>query len=1069
MKANFLRHVLMLAASILTMLLCGTICACRPGQDPADTDSGNPSTVSEPVSTATDTESVTEPVTGTATEIATEPATEVETHTPYTGANGKTVNTAAGLANGVTGHYTDSQRDAYVIENRNAHLTYTLSGAVSPCAVRSLTTPAGAVYLTDTMDSFIRMENGQTHYASVSGGRVNLYDQGFYYYDVHVLDQTFGGVGSNLAEETTVDIGRFTGTSKDISDVRINADGSLTLVIKNAFDPYIVFQKLSYDTNRYTVALVTLRSYASTSADLFFVAGSHDTFTAEQRCTFPIANDGEYHTYAVKLFKATDYTGTLTALRLDVGCAAEEKVDLKEIRLVRFEDDLPQVTLDRDFIAYSDKINDVVRFMADVTVTGVSAMGTETRIAADTVAKLVVGDAAGTHTDLSGVDWKTAAYVGFDIKGAGVFGYILLPHETSGSLSVELADGVYIIRQSYTPAGGRLETGSSCYVGHRIYTDTAHDFDAFLYAAFCERNPLTEVRVLDAKKDAYYVGYNALRGAYEFSVRNSGGGFAALYENPGEMFGVTFEIDGVDRDRQIYILAATTNGCLECAAVLDRGDRMLPVPVEVCKNFAGDGEELYYTDNDAYSYGYAIFPMVAEAGKTERLTVLHLYERWGLYRLKQVSSIRFHRAYYHMSTGVTETNCISFYDYTGNRLPDHRAMSQPYWRDTRFGVLDADGNMTEVTGYYGNQPQHENNGSHTFLHYTGEDGRAVSTESIRHRIDSAGPTYFDLTMSFISGDGKIEADIRHMEMAQYDENRAYYQLDYRVTEELTFPDFRGDFEIYAMTTNRPQMYTKLGYLDADNKSQIVNASKRLSPVVYRLGNEAPYFDYFKLTDPNPAVLDWYDIYSNISVLIKDWDIVIGGKPYTGPLVLVERNGRVALTLDLDSVTLLPGDYIRVNMILMPWGDRNSNDDSNVRLTRENTLLHPITATSEKDTIVSDPFLPAVRSADGQTAVFTVSGGLDNIDRTGYASEGNTAYKTHYDRDYNVAVVVGGFHDLGRAGVYELIDGAWVRLDLASEWGFDGYTVQYAADNTFTYSFNINMNEAKPRTFRVVVE
>ena len=90
MKANFLRHVLMLAASILTMLLCGTICACRPGQDPADTDTGNPSTVSEPVSTATDTGSVTEPVTGTATEIATEPATEVETHTPYTGANSKT-------------------------------------------------------------------------------------------------------------------------------------------------------------------------------------------------------------------------------------------------------------------------------------------------------------------------------------------------------------------------------------------------------------------------------------------------------------------------------------------------------------------------------------------------------------------------------------------------------------------------------------------------------------------------------------------------------------------------------------------------------------------------------------------------------------------------------------------------------------------------------------------------------------------------------------------------------------------------------------------------------------------
>lgn len=186
-------------------------------------------------------------------------------------------------------------------------------------------------------------------------------------------------------------------------------------------------------------------------------------------------------------------------------------------------------------------------------------------------------------------------------------------------------------------------------------------------------------------------------------------------------------------------------------------------------------------------------------------------------------------------------------------------------------------------------------------------------------------------------------------------------------------------------------------------------------------------------------------------------------------MLVEKNGRVALTLDLGEVTLKPGDYIRMNLILMPWGDRNSTDDSNVRLTRENTLLNPIKAESEKDSVSSDPFLPTVRSADGQTAVFTVSGGLDNIDRTGYASEGNTSYTTYYDRDYNVAVCVEGMRDLGYLGVYELIDGEWVKLELSSDWGFDGYSVLYEDDNSFSYSFNINMNEAKPRTFRVVVE
>lgn len=1064
MKTHFLRHVLLLSVSLLTFVLCGTVCACRPGQNQTETGTGETSTVTEPAST-TDSDKDTEPATG--ADTATESATEIETYSPYTGANGKTINTAAGLANGVTGYYASDKRSAYVIENRNARLTYNLTDTGSTRAVRSLTTPAGAVYLTDTMDSFIRTESGETYYSSVSGGRMNLYDQGFYYYDVHVLDQNFENPNADLVDETTVNIARFSGTSADIPNVRKNADGGLTLTIKSNYDPYIVFGGLSYDTEQYPVALITLRSTVSDSAGLYYVAGSNTGFTGEQCCTFAISNDGEYHTYVVKLSKASDYTGTLTALRLDVGSAAGEKVDLKEIRLARFNDTLPQVTLDRDFIAYSDKINDIVRFMADKAVTGVAAMGTETRIAADTVAKLVVGDAAGTHTDLAEVDWNTAVYVGFDIKGAGVFGYILLPHETSGSLSVSLEDGAYILRQSYTPAGGRLEKGSSHYVGHRIYTDTAHDFDAFLYEAYCERNPLTGVRALDNKQNAYYVGYNALRGAYEFSVRN-GGSFSYLYNNPSEMFGVTFEIDGDDRDRQIYILAATTNGCLECSAVLDRNNRMLPIPVEVCKNFAGDSEELYYTDNDSHSYGYAIFPMVAEAGGTERLTVLHLYERWGLYRLKQVSSIRFHVAYYHMSTGVTETNCIAFYLYTGNRLPDHRAMSQPYWRDTYFGKLDADGNLTP-SGNCGDQPQHENNGIHTFLRYLGEDGKTVSTESIRHRIDCAGPTYFDLTMSYISGDGKIEADIRHMEMAQYDENRAYYQLEYRVNEEVTVSDFRGSFEIYAMTTNRAQMYQKLGYLDTDNQPRITDANTSARTVVYRLGNECPYFDYYSLTDPDPTVVDRNDVYSNLSALIKDWDIVIGGKPYTGPLVLVERSGRVALTLDLGSVTLQPGDYIRMNMILMPWGDRNSADDSNVRRVRENTLLNPITATSEKDTVSSDPFLTTVRSADGQSAVFTVSGGLDNTDRTGYASEGNTAYETYYDNDYNVAVRVGGFHDLGRVGVYELIDGAWVQLELSSDWGFDGYNVLYDADNTFSYAFNINMNEAKPRTFRVVVE
>lgn len=1064
-------------AAIVACLLCLPLGACStscPAEptDTTETTESNEMHETEPlteteVPTMLDTETETEtlPETAPETTTETETETEVETIPPYSGSDSKTVNLAAELANGVTGYYSSAQKDAFVIENQNATLIYNLSDPARPFGIASLTTPDGHAYLADTADSFIKLENGQTFYASKTIGRVNLYDQGFYYYDVHVLDQTFGSV-DDIIRRQDIDLRSFSGHN-DLSRVTNEADGGISLTVEDARDPYIYYNGLSLDTSLYTTAVITLRSSLSTSAELFFVAGSATGYTGQQRMSFPILADGEYHTYLVRLSNGQDYTGKLTGLRLDIGSQDGEVIEVASLQMAALDPTLPQVTLDRDLIAYSDKLNDVVRFMADADVSGVAAIGTEWRIPADTVEKLVVGDKNGNHTVMDEVDWSTAVYVGLDIRDTGVFGLILLPHETSGSLSVELVNGEYILRQSYTPTDNTLAKGSSTYVGHRIYTDTTHSFEDFLYTAACEREPLQGVKVLDNKKNAYYVGYNALRGAYEFSVRN-GGSFSYLYENPDEEYSVTFELDGADRDRRIYILAATTNGCLEGSAVLDRNDRLLPIQVEVCKNFAGDGEELYYTDNDSQSYGYAIFPMTVAAGETERLTVLHLYERWGTYRLKQVSSIRFTQAYYHMSTGVTETNCISFFDYWGNRLPDHRALSQPYWRDTYLSALDQDGNPIGNKTMVGNQPQHENNGTHTFLRYKNAYGTQISTLSQRHHIDSSGPTYFDLTMSYITDDGCIEADIRHMEMAQYDENRAYYELDYRVTEEVTIDDFKDSFEIYALTSNRTQQYQQLGYLDADNQSQIVKAGARRRAVYYTLGSECPYFDYFCLEDTDTTQFDRSDVYSNVSVLIKDWDIVIGGQPYTGALILREQDHRLVLTLDLEDVTLLPGDYIHIDLILMPWGDCHSTDDSNVRLTRENTLLHPITVTSEQDTPTDDPFLPGVRSTDGQSATFTVSGGLDNIDRTGYASEGNTAYSTHYDRDYNVAIRVYGLHELGTLQLYELIDGQWVLVDLSSERSYDGYSVLYDEDNSFSYAFNINMNAAAPRTFKVTV-
>lgn len=1055
---------------VLAVFSCACFSACRNGDKPSEQTDPKETGVTRP-SEETDAAVNTEAQTGNGSETEEPAETERETYPAYAGADdAKTINVAADLANGITGYYSSAARSEFVIQNLNACLRYALHPSERPATVASLENPKGQPYLTDTMDSFLTTADGKTYYASATMGRVNVYDQGFYYYDVHVLDQTFFNNTEGIKNSYDVNVKAVTGLNY-IKFSGKTEDGGYAFEIRNPLDPYICYGNLNVPTEEYDVVLITLKSERSTGAQLFFKAGGSGSFNAEQCLNFSVTADGAYHTYAVNMARGTNYTGALTGLRLDIGSAVGETVEIREIRLVKYANDVvANMGLDRDFIAYSDKINDVARFMAKKDISGIAAVGTETRISADTVEKVVAYDKNGLHTSFDGVDWDSVEYVGFDIKEAGILGYILLPHETSGRLSVTPENGVYILRQSYSPKGGSMSKDAEVFVGHRIYTDSTHDFEAFLFEADCERNPLEQVEVIgDHDKKTYYAGYNALRGVYEFMVRDAGG-FSYLYEHPEELNAVSFRITGVDADRKIYILAHTPDGCLENAAVLNRSEKMLPIRVEVCKNFARDGEEPEYTYGDSVAYGYAFFPMVVEANHTEELTVVHLYEAWGQFRLKQISSIRFHEAYYHLSTGVTETNCMTFYNtFIDNRLPDHRAVSQTYWRDIFLGDLDANGNLIGSGTMRGDQPQHENNGFHTFLRYT-SGGVTYSTGSVRHNIDSAGPTYSDITMHFVSGDGKIEADVRHVEMPQYDENRAYYRVDYRVTDTVAIENFTRDFEIYAMTTNRSYHYQKLGYLDENNQPRVVDSNGDSKSVTYTLGSEYPYFDYFLLEDPDPTVYDWNDLYSNLSVLIKGYDIVIGGQPYTGPLVIVESNHRLALSLDLDNVTLQSGDYIHIDMILMPWGDGiHSRDDENVRLARENTLVHPMVATSENDIVLDDPWVPKVRTADGETAVFTLSGGLDNVNRTGTASEGQTSYKTHYDRDYNITVRVYGFRNFGTAAIYELIDGEWVRYQVNSDWGFDGYATLYDEDNSFSYSFVVNMSEAHPRTFKVVVE
>ncbi|MBE6684553.1 MAG: hypothetical protein E7592_02735 [Ruminococcaceae bacterium] len=973
------------------------------------------------------------------------------------------IENAHSLKNGVTSYFSDASREHYRVENNNMTLSYPLTSIEDQLV--SITNKKGNAYVTDTMDVYVTMENGKTYYSSGSfySAEANIFRYGYYYYDIRLYGQDFAS-NTTITEVKDVSLKLF---NKAIDMSKPDpSDGTLKTTITSTLDPnfYTEVGKFKISTSKVNALQITMKVTSTTSVDVFFAAGEHNGYTADQQVTFYTTNDGEYHTYTVRLDQATvkDFTGDIKGLRLDPNGSVGEEIEISSIKLVNIDDDgAPKILLDRNLHTYTDKLHQINRLIATEDVTGIKEIGMITKVAADTVDKLVVYDKNGLHYDLNDIDWASAEYVGFDIKDAGIFGYILAKDETSGTLTVTLEDGNYVIKQATVPAGGKLDAHNTVYTqqdvsgfkgtstdiyssetdyffGQRIYTDASHDFAAFLKEADIERNPLTKDNIIintDKTANATFDGYDGLRGIYAFTVAENVG-FGDAYSSKQNFHGsVSFSVTGDDRDRNIYVLAYTYSTSIECGAVLNGKDMMLPIPVEVSKNFSNEFEEPIWAWGDI-KYSEVRFPMVVKKGETQELTVLQLYMNWGKYPLKQISSIQFFAPYYHLSTGVTESNCISNYYVYGKdlqTLPDHRAASAPLW-----------------TG----DPQHDNGGFHCFLQYTDKDGNIVASDSIVNNIESAGPTYADIDLTYRSDDGKIEVTYTHMEMPQLDENRAYYTMKYIVKEDVTIDEFYKNFSFYSVRAYGDG-YSKLGYWGTNGA--VADVDTKTTGTKYVLGTDCPYFDMYATSNtPGTQMADVSFLIFNSFV-----DLDADGKDDGVNFAVYEKEGLGALTLNIDGTqTIKAGATITINSIIMPWwnqayrnGDTSVAPDQNVRDVRENSLLDPFKATAvENATVLDSEFLPSIKTTNGKDATFTLSGG-----------ENNVTFRVY------------GFKKLTAPKLYELVDGEWVLVDVSSATTadkvgnahlYDGYAVHYDGNGTFSYSFVTTLTGDQTRTFKV---
>jgi len=710
------------------------------------------------------------------------------------------------------------------------------------------------------------------------------------------------------------------------------------------------------------------------------------------------------------------------------------------VRDITFDPSIP-LYLDKTYHTYTDKMHQEFSLVASSSTKGVDAFGFEIKLRAESVSAIEIKDGTKTYSEVSNlVDSQSVEYVGVDIKDVGVMG-IVIPNDGS-SVTVTKDAKYYVIRQELPMTGIAFIKADEVSFGNRLYTDETHSFEGLRAVNATEKTPLTEANItVDEEVDgAEFIGYDALKGSYKFYLDGMGFNPAYFY-TPQKKFYEHIQIKDVNYDRTIYLWVHTDHP-LEGACLLDDNGMQLPVPMQVSKNFGHEKEEPIYDPLDLI-YGDTYVPIQLEKGKDKDFTVVNVMKAWGNFDIKQLSSISYYVSYYHLSTGVTESTCIAPYYTAGANweidgwiLPDFRGCSESFWGDEETKTGDPQyGSVGKVFG-----PLNEN-GLVTSVYGSSD-------------ITSAGLTNADITLSYISSDGKYRYDIRQVEMPQNDETRVYYTISMTFLEDTEINN--SEFSLIGFD-GRSVTYAKSAYLDENGVEQEVDNPKTVGKQqIYNLHKNGSYFAYYAINEAventGEDIMDARKDVGNFGVIVKNQKITVNGKASdVGLAFLNDFKGTLnygSLTLD-SNVSFKKGDTISVDLVLLPFGIAGQEHCDNVRNVYNDTVVNAIKTTATVGEVVQDTWIPTVK-AQNNVAEFTVAGGVSK----------NT-------QEANYTVKIEGCTLLKTPKIQEYVNGQWVDYQYSTEIGFDGYAV--ACENgSLTYSFVFRAKDAG-RQFRFTLE
>ena len=519
--------------------------------------------------------------------------------------------------------------------------------------------------------------------------------------------------------------------------------------------------------------------------------------------------------------------------------------------------------------------------------------------------------------------------------------------------------------------------------------------------------------------------FDPLRGDYVVSSHNPGGFNYHYYEDPNGYLLAKMQISNNEMPRRIYIrhqVGTGSKGQVECGVVLDEQGEVVPIQVQISKNFAGEKEEKFY--NPQYTpFSEIIFPV--HLGDSERrvLTSMQLYQNWGNHPLKQFSSLGAWMDYFHMSTGVTETTCyVPFKFYTGISIADLRGMSGRMWES---------------------QPQHDNVGGHVFMEYQPMDlpGKTAALEYLGTQFHSTGPNWAHATLSYLSSDKRLHFELETFEYPQVDELRNFIRIRLKALEDIPIKDWAREFRLMQIDTRTQSLrYQNVTWTDptgnaVTRKIKFDNTWTLLAEPLHKKA---------------PAAILWNSPKGNNAFIVEDWRGTMGGKPVTSLGVSCEGRATGDSNLVLHPLTdaggLKKGDTFEVDLFIMPFG-KEGTDFKPALIERQRYGLNPIEIKILSKGEVASSFPPHIRWIENDLE-FTVKGG----------------YST-------VALTVSGLPDFKNWKLQKWVDGQWEAVLHAHPGARDviqgeGLQKIVCEDGSFGVIFRIDLDGSIQR-FRVI--